>query len=321
MAGIIIVLAMIVVYWIIVYFLVSAALVPAFMAKLDAFERVTVQSYAEQSHTTDISENRKEALEKTKEWLSVHPPQKREILSEDGFRLVASEFRQEESKDHFWAVLLHGYTGWKEEMYPFAREYFTRGYHCLVPDLRCQGESEGDFIGMGYTDSNDVLRWIDLILAEDPEAKIVLHGQSMGAATAVILSGNADLPENVVAAVTDSSYVDACTMFGEKAKAWFHLPSFPIVNSMRDMLLFRGGYDLYRASPIRAVESAGIPILFIHGSEDKMISVDQAYALYDADPSEKQLLIIEGAGHGQPQDKDPGKYYGTIFLFLGQHLS
>ena len=311
-----IILVLFIVYWIFIYFLVSAALVPSFMERLDAFERITVQSYAEQSHTTDISENRKEALAETKEWLKSYPPEKREILSEEGFRLVASEFRREEPRDHLWAVLLHGYTGWKEEMYPFAMEYFSRGYNCLVPDLRCQGESEGDFIGMGYTDSRDVQRWIDLILEEDPDAKIVLHGQSMGAATALIMAGDQVLPENVAAVVSDSSYTDAYTMFGEKAKAWFHLPSFPIVNSMRDMLLFRGGYDLYRASPVEALKRAKIPILFIHGSEDKMISVDQAYELYDGAASEKQLLIIDGAGHGQPQDKDPEEYYETVFGFL-----
>ena len=315
-AGIIVFLVLFIIYWIIIYFLVSAALVPSFMEKLDSFERITEKGYAEQTHTSDIAENRKEALEETKEWLSEKPPVKKEILSEDGFRLIASEFRQPDEKDHQWAVLLHGYTGRKEEMYPFALEYYKRGYHCLVPDLRCQGESEGDFIGMGLTDSSDVLLWIKGILDEDPDAEIVLHGQSMGAATALMLSGRSDLPENVKAAVSDSSYIDAYTMFGEKAKDWFNLPAFPIVNSMRLMLLLRGGYDLYKASPIDAASDSDLPTLFIHGSDDKMISVDQAYALYETDTSAKELLIIDGAGHGQPQDKDPEKYYGTVFAFL-----
>ena len=317
--GIMVFLVLFIIYWIVIYFLVSAALVPSFMEKLDSFERITEKGYAEQTHTSDIAENRKEALAETKEWLSENPPVKKEILSEDGYRLVASEFRQPDEKGHQWAILLHGYTGRKEEMYPFALEYYGRGYHCLVPDLRCQGESEGDFIGMGLTDSSDVLLWIKEILIEDPQAEVVLHGQSMGAATALMLSGRSDLPENVKAAVSDSSYIDAYTMFGEKAKDWFNLPAFPIVNSMRLMLLLRGGYDLYKASPIDAVADAKLPTLFIHGSDDKMISVDQAYALYEADVSEKKLLIIEGAGHGQPQDKDPAGYYGAVFAFLDEN--
>ena len=54
-----------------------------------------------------------------------------------------------------WAVLLHGYTGSKEAMYPIAFWYHRQGYHVLVPDLRCQGESDGDFIGMGWTDRRE----------------------------------------------------------------------------------------------------------------------------------------------------------------------
>ena len=310
------------VYWIAIYFLVSAALVPSFMEKLDAFERVTEKSYSEQVQTTDIAENRTEALAETKEWLATVPTEKRELLSADGYRLVAAEFLQtdEYADSHKWVVLLHGYTGWKEEMYLFAYEYYRRGFHILVPDLRCQGESEGDFIGMGYTDSFDVLQWLDTILNEDPEAEIVLHGQSMGAATALILSGSPDCPDAVKAVVSDSSYTDAYTMFGEKAGDWFHLPAFPFVNSMRRMLLLRGGYDLYDASALDAVQSSDVPTLFIHGDEDKMISVDQAYALYDAASCEKELLIVPGAGHGQTQDKDPEAYYGAVFQWIAGNM-
>lgn len=61
---------------------------------------------------------------------------------------MAAYFPSDESSGHKWAVILHGYTGWKEEMYPFAYQYHEWGYNVVVPDLRCQGESEGDFIGM-----------------------------------------------------------------------------------------------------------------------------------------------------------------------------
>ncbi len=286
------------------------------MEKLDSFERITEKSYSEQVQETEIQKNHRAALEETGEWLQAVPMEKRELISEDGYRLVASEFRQESTSNHRFVILLHGYTGWKEEMYPFAMEYYKRGYSCLVPDLRCQGESEGDFIGMGLTDSEDVRGWIALILSEDPEAEIVLHGQSMGAATALMVSSQADLPENVRAVVSDSSYRDARTMFGEKARDWFHLPAFPIVDSMRLMLLLRGGYDLYAASPLLAVPDSRVPTLFIHGSEDRMISARQSEELFEAEGAEKELLIIEGAGHGQPQDKDPEGYYDAVFSWV-----
>ena len=217
-------------------FLVSACLVPSFMEKLDAFEEITEKGYSEQVHTTDISENRREALSDTKECLETARGQKLWQQTDDGYELVATEFFAKENS-HKWVLLLHGYTGWKEEMYPFAYRYYEQGYHVLVPDLRCQGESEGDFIGMGWTDSFDCELWLDYILEQD-------------------------------------------------------------------------------ASAIDAVKKSTTPTLFIHGEDDAMIDVSMSEELYEAAACEKELLIVEGAGHAQSQDKDPAGYYGAIARFL-----
>ena len=128
-----------VLYVMLVNFLVSAALVPSFMEKLEAFERITEESYAAQVQTSDIQVNRQLALNETAAWLKTVSSNRISVMSGDGYRLVASEFLT--GKDsHVWVLMLHGYTGWKEEMYPFARWYYEEGYHVIVPDLRCQGE-------------------------------------------------------------------------------------------------------------------------------------------------------------------------------------
>ena len=48
---------------------------------------------------------------------------------------------------------------------------------------------------MGWLDREDILRWIDFILADDPQAKIVIHGISMGAATTMMTAGEST-PDN-----------------------------------------------------------------------------------------------------------------------------
>lgn len=333
-----------VLYVILVNFLVSAALVPSFMERLEAFERITDESYAAMVQTSDIQTNRQTALEKTREWLKTAERQKISIQSDDGYTLVAEIFPLEtddgkgdagektdngnarkkdtggeallDTENHKWVILLHGYTGWKEEMYPFACWYHEEGFHVLAPDLRCQGESEGDFIGMGWTDCLDGMLWIQYILSRDADAEIVLHGQSMGAAAALMIAGEEALPQNVKAVVSDCSYTDAYSMFGEKIGEWFHLPSFPLVDSACVVLKIRGGYNLKDASALNAVRRSKIPILFIHGAEDEMISVEMTKELYEAAVCEKELLIVENAGHAQAQDKDPDTYFGTIRRFL-----
>ncbi|MCI9446643.1 MAG: alpha/beta hydrolase [Lachnospiraceae bacterium] len=309
-----------VLYAIAVNLLVNAALVPSFMERLEAFERITDESYAAQVQTTDIKENGRSAWVQTKEWLKTAERRKLSVQSEDGYNLVAEVFPMG-TDSHRWALLLHGYTGWKEELYPFAYWYHGEGYHVLAPDLRCQGESEGDFIGMGWTDHFDCMLWIQYILSQDGEAEIVLHGQSMGAATALMMAGDEALPGNVKAVVSDCSYTDAYAMFSQKIGEWFGLPAFPFVDSACLALKLRGGYDLKDASALEAVRRSKTPTLFIHGGQDAMISVDMAKELYDAAAGQKELLIVEDAGHAQSQDKDPGTYYGTIQAFLEKSLA
>lgn len=297
-------------------FLVSAALVPSTMETLDAFSRITEDSYEALVQTDDIQQQNAKAWDETRIWAESAKGQKLERTTEDGIRLIAQEiFTEEES--HKWVLLLHGYTGWKEAMYPFAAWYNKQGYHVIVPDMRCQGESEGDFIGMGWTDRLDNMLWIDYILQQDPKAEIVIHGQSMGAASALMMTGEESLPGNVRAVISDCAFTDAYTMFGEKMKEWFHLPKFPLLDTANLMLQLRGGYDLKDASALKAVEKSKTPTLFIHGDQDEMIHVEMARELYKAAACEKkELLIVKGAGHAQSQDKDPEGYFGTIEDFL-----
>ena len=186
--------------------------------------------------------------------------------------------------------------------------------------MRCQGESEGDFIGMGLTDSEDNMLWINYILDQDPEAEIVIHGQSMGAACALMMTGREDLPENVKAVVSDCAYTDAYVMFQEKIVQWFHLPAFPILDTANLMLQLRGGYDLKDASALEAVKKNSTPTLFIHGDQDEMISAEMSEELYQAADCPKELLIVEGAGHAQCQDKDPEGYYGAVEKLLKEFM-
>lgn len=300
--------------------LVDMALIPSKMEQTEAFQEITEDSVQALVQTDEIQENYGKAIEETNQWLLETPPEIVTQESQEEYQLVAGVFLPKQSDSHKWVLCLHGYTGWKEEMYPYAYRYWQEGYGAVVPDMRCQGASQGDFIGMGYTDSVDNLLWIEYILQLDPQAEIVIHGQSMGASCGLMMAGNSSLPKNVKAVVSDCGYTDAYTMFRRQLKDWFHLPSFPLLNVANAMLQLRGGYDLRDASALEGVQNSEIPILIIHGDEDKMIPVDMAYELYEAAKCQKELLIVEGAGHAQSPDVDPESYYDTVFSFLQSAL-
>ncbi len=185
----------------------------------------------------------------------------------------------------------------------------------LTPDLRAHGNSEGKYIGMGWLDRNDILKWIDLILEENPQAKIVLHGVSMGAATAMMVSGE-NLPKNVVAVVEDCGYTSVYEVFASELKLRFNLPSFPIINCTSFISRLRAGYNFKEASSLDQIKKSRIPILFIHGTADNFIPVEMCNRLYDSTTCKKEKLLIDQAGHTQSRFLQPVEYYDHVFNFI-----
>lgn len=312
----IIVILILIAYAVIGNLVVNVALVPSFMRKLDAFEELTEQSYSEMIYTDDITENMKASSDETLAWFKEVPKYKESIKTKDGYTLIGAVFRNEDSHD--WVLIIHGYTGWKEEMYHFAARYYKQGFNVICPDLRCHGESEGDFIGLGYTDSYDNLLWLEYINDLDKDARIVIHGESMGASCALMMSGLDELPDNVTCVVSDCAFTDALSIFRKKFKEWTGISDFGFTAAARVCLLARGGYDVNKASALKAAAKSRVPTLFIQGLEDRFVPPEMVDRLYEACSAEKQILKVEGAGHVQSSYKDPENYYNTVFEFINK---
>lgn len=95
---------------------------------------------------------------------------------------------------HLYAICCHGYAGEPAEMAKWAHRYAQLGFTVLLPAQRAHELSEGRYVGMGLLESDDLLGWVSLITAADPDARILLHGNSMGAATVMMAAGDARLP-------------------------------------------------------------------------------------------------------------------------------
>ena len=306
---------LIAVYFLAINILASALLKPSFMDKLDSFETLTEKGYGEQVYTDDIVSNEQESKNELKEWLASTQWRKIAVMNDDGLKLVAAEFAQPEDSD--WVLLLHGYTGWKEENYEFAKWYYEQGYSVIAADSRAHGQSEGDVIGMGYTDVNDNLLWIKYILSVNPEATIILHGQSMGASAALMLTASDKLPDNVAACIADSAFTSAYDLFAGKLDDWTGIPDFLVMPALNITVKLRFGYSLKEASALSAVSKSSIPTLFIHGSNDKIVPEEMSSRLFDSCSAQiKKRLLIEGAGHVQSMYKNPELYYKTISQFI-----
>ncbi|SYX87130.1 Alpha/beta hydrolase [Paenibacillus alvei] len=243
-----------------------------------------------------VDEQEQQESETAKIWIEEAPHDKVTLTSFDGLKLQGYEYRQEHST-HKWAIVVHGYMGFGKEMAQVVKKFYDRGYQVLLVDLRGHGESEGDYIGMGWHDRLDMVGWIKRIVGNDPESQIALYGVSMGGATVMMTSGE-ELPANVKVIVEDCGYTSAYDEFTYQLKRLFHLPAFPIMTASNMVVNFRAGYDLKEASALKQVAKSKTPILFIHGDADTFVPYEMVHELYAEAKVEKDLLVIQDAGHG-----------------------
>lgn len=172
---------------------------------------------------------------------------------------------------------------------------------------------------MGYLDQYDILSWINYILEKDPDAEIVLHGVSMGASAIMMLSGQDGIPDNIKAIIADSGYTSATDYLTRKLKQRFHLPAFPVIPIANVSFKIAAGYYMNDASAIEGIKNSRIPTLLIHGTKDQTVPVDDAYKLYNAASCETELLIVDGAGHGESVYILPELYWHKVWEFVSSY--
>lgn len=255
-------------------------------------------------------------------WLREHGG-RRDVLtaSVDGLRLHSSVLRQKDLGCHRWALCIHGYSDSSESMGVYARHYYeTLGWNVVVPDLRGHGGSEGNYVGYGWDDRLDMVAWISRIMRRDPQAEIVLHGVSMGAATALLTAGGA-LPDCVKAVVSDCSYTSALAIMRHIFEHGDNKgPVGPTLSALRTTVRHRLHFDLKNADPLKAVQRSRTPTLFIHGVSDDFVPATMMADLYETARCPKEFLWVPQAGHAQSVTADPDLYWDTVDDFLRRAL-
>lgn len=256
-----------------------------------------------------------------RQWMKKHPLREDVyIRGDDGMQLHGNYIPASSggTAEHRFVICVHGYANAADSMGLYASVYHDRyGMNVLLPDLRGHGRSDGDYVGMGYDDSRDILRWIDWVLEKDPAAQIILHGISMGASTVLMTTGF-HLPRQVAAAISDSAYTSAMDTFSFAYKSLDEalIPAPVMLEVVRGIALVRTGYDIAKAAPVRAVAKSETPTLFIHGQADDLVPPRMMPALYKAASCPKAFLWIPEAGHVQAVVVDPETYWARVERFL-----
>ena len=211
-------------------------------------------------------------------------------------------------------------------------DFYKAGYNLLFVDSRATGNSGGDYVTYGQYESDDVLYWINQEVRERPSQKILLYGGSMGAATMMSVLAK-DIPVNVKGIIENCGFasIDEQLRFTYSQTVVPALP--PAIKNQLDIIgdqehedLFMGLLKQYyfdqemHLDPTAALPTIGmsgsLPKLIIHGMADDVVPVSNAQKLYELAGGYKDLLLVEGAGHGKAQEVDHAAYTKHVTDFL-----
>ena len=222
-------------------------------------------------------------------------------------------------KSDVYVISCHGYMGNPTLNKTYIKHFYEMGFNVLLPYLRGHGKSEFDYCTMGWLDRLDMLDWISYIIDMNPDAKIILHGISMGAATVMMTTGE-NLPENVVCCIEDCGFTTLWDEYSVQLRELYNLPSETVLKILNPIFKKTVGFDIKEASALNQVKKSKTPTLFIHGDKDTFVPFWMNYPLYQNAGCEKERLIVPGAHHAASVYLKPELYWNTVTEFIKKYI-
>lgn len=181
----------------------------------------------------------------------------------------------------------------------------SQGYASLLLELRGHGRSQGNRVGLGFTETEDVRAAVAYIrsLPGYEELPILLQGVSMGGAVAI--NAFSALPE-IAGLVAESPYSSmshiARDLFRRyDAPEWFVSLEGKVVDATLYLIY---GEAAETQNPIDRIGSIDRPTMLIASAGDPGVPVENACRLLNAAGPSCRLWIREGNAHFIVRDND-----------------
>ncbi|MDY6794792.1 MAG: alpha/beta fold hydrolase [Actinomycetota bacterium] len=242
---------------------------------LQALDAYNNQDFARANQLIDETYSELDDLEKVAERVYYQ--------SSDGLTVSGLIFRPLEGEGPWPTIIVnHAGFGTAGDFSDVALTMRDWGYLVFNPDFRGSGESQGSHEG-AKGEVDDVISAIDYLKSQGlvEDNRIGLYGQSHGAAISLLAAGRCP---DIKAVVAEAAFTDAVDLYDN-----VNASDDSSIQMVRDELIpMIGGtpeevpeeYEV--RSAINYVDSIQAAVLLIHGEQDPLIPVDQAYRMYDA---------------------------------------
>lgn len=176
------------------------------------------------------------------------------------------------------------------------------GFSVLAIDYRGFGKSDGDLPSEKTVYEDAQVAWQHLsTLQPDPEKRFI-YGHSLGGAVAIDLAASLDGKNSKMnnasslpaahGLIVESSFTSLVDIARSLTYPWLPL-----------QLLLSQKFD-----SVNKISRIDLPVLIVHGSDDRYVPSRFSERLYEAAPGKKRLLLVEGGTHNNSMRLGASQY-------------
>ena len=195
-------------------------------------------------------------------------------------------------------IYMHGNASSQLEGQFLVPNLCPRGVAVYCFDFAGCGESDGDYISLGYYETKDVEYLMGFLHSTFNLGPFALWGRSMGAATAVL--ARHPLLKCIIVDSTFTSIKEVCAAIAKTQ----NLPSIvipPAIWFLKRTVSGKAGFDMGDVSPLEVAKTSGaVPCIIGHATDDEFIPIEQGREVYRAyKNSDKEFVHLSGGHNGR----------------------
>ena len=242
-----------------------------------------------------------------KDWFRI----KYTIKSYDDYELHAECFPAK-NKSKKYIILTHGFTYTRYGGLKYLSIFLENDYNCIIYDNRGHGENIKGITTFGIKESKDLISVInDTYERYGKDIILGLHGESLGSGIQIT---SLKYSPNIKFIINDCGYGSLIEILKNQLRKNYKLPGWIAYISSLFCRIFYG-FSFTSVKPIKFLDNCNIPICFIHGKNDHLISIDQSRRMFEINESVCEFYVFE-AGHAKSFDSDPERYKKILKEFI-----